>query len=128
MPHAGDLAGVQWVDAPGVGNARFLSVLLTDARSDLPTLQMGEGEAALGAMPMSNGWHMVVLTSERPLQDHERAIVTKLRDEMRIGTNPAPEPGSGSAAVVWVTTSPDGPPLSFPRLGSGDDESGNTAR
>lgn len=60
---------------------------------------------------MTNGWHMALHTSERRLEDHELGPVAKLHDEMRIGLSATPRPGSTHGAMVWVTTSPAGPPI-----------------
>jgi hypothetical protein len=107
-----DLSDMHWIDAPEAGSVRFLHVVLSDDRPDIE-YQLDHGESLVGTLAMTTGWHASVLTWERPLRDHERAIVEKTRDEMDIGISPRPpQPGTESGAIIWVTTSPaDGRPL-----------------
>jgi len=105
------LRGVEWVDAPEAGNGLFLLVFLTDDdHPDLPALDIGSGRA-LGALEMSNGWHLSVVADERPLREEELRPVYGIRDDMRVGVDSPPQAGSMMGAIVWVATSPDGPPI-----------------
>jgi hypothetical protein len=107
----GDMRGVEWVDAPEAGNGLFLLVFLTDDdHPDLPALDIGSGRA-LGALEMSNGWHLSVVADERPLREEELRPVYGIRDDMRVGVDSPPQAGSMMGAIVWVATSPDGPPI-----------------
>ena len=105
------ISDMQWVDRPAAGSTRFLTVFLSDARPDLPAFPIREGDAVVGMLPMTNGWHLSLCSGEAPLDDHARAFVQDIRDEQRIGFARQPRPGSESAAIVVVTTSPEGPPL-----------------
>jgi hypothetical protein len=109
-PNAG-LEDVDWVAAPAPGNARFLTVYLNDGRADLPSLVLGEGEMVVAVLRMRNGWNMVVLSGERPFHAHELPPLQRLLDETRIGLRVEPRRGVESASIVWVTTSPAGPPM-----------------
>ena len=60
---------------------------------------------------MDDGWHFSIVTAERALPLIEQPVLKKLRDEQRWGTTAPPVRGEISGAVLWVTTSPEGPPL-----------------
>jgi hypothetical protein len=102
----------QWVPAPEPGEARFLTVFLSDAREDLPPFRVAdaEGDFPVGILPMRNGWHMTVMSARRPIKERELPPLKKLLSE-KFGLTREAQPGSESAGMVWVTTSPDGPPL-----------------
>jgi hypothetical protein len=107
-----DLSGMQWVEPPGAGRARFLRVLLSDDRTGIE-YQLAQGESVVGTLPMSTGWDVSVLTAERSLKDDERTIIGRTHDEADIAISPRlPEGGTDFAAMIWVTTSPtDGSPM-----------------
>ena len=113
FPHIlGDVADVTWVPTPSPGNTRFLLTYLSDGRSDLPGFPLSRGTEGVGWIRMSNGWHLSVLTAEEPIAIHSRYNLDRLSDEMKIGISGGPvASGSQSAAMIWVTTSPDGRPL-----------------
>jgi len=105
-----DSRGVDWVGAPEAGECRFLRVFLSDDRADLPPFELGEGDSVVGTLEMTTGWHASVITATRCLETHEIPILEKTRDDMRIGLTGSPQ-GTESGSIIWVTTSPDGPPL-----------------
>ena len=120
-PHVDDLDDVTWVDAPHEGHARFLAILIDDNRPGL-TRNLAAGEQVVGTLEISKtGWGLSLLTAERPLKEHEIPPLVKILDEavmtltpknVEDGSGPVPpQPGIDSAAVDWITTSPDGPPL-----------------
>jgi hypothetical protein len=96
---------------PTPGISKFLTLVLSDDRPDLPALELGEGAHGVAWLPMSNGWHVSILTATKPVQPHERRVFTQTRDDVRQGVSELPRPGIDSGAILWVTTSPDGPPL-----------------
>lgn len=109
-PFNEDPDDMRWVPAPNPGNARFLSLRVSDARDDLPPLELPLGAELLGSLPMRNGWHLSVLTDERTLQARDLPPLQQILAETVQATTPPP-PGTAHASIVWVTSSPDGPPL-----------------
>jgi hypothetical protein len=106
-----DLSDAKWIDAPQRGHARFLTVFLSDGRPDLPPLELGEGDDGVDWLPMADGWHLSVVTAESPLRLDVSAHLKSIRDDVRVGLSEPVETASASGAVIWVTTSPDGPAL-----------------
>lgn len=101
---------MEWVAAPDEGSSAFLNVVLSDDRPDLPPLEIGSGNL-VGTLAMSNGWHLSVIHDERALREEEMRPLYEIRDDVKIGIDALPEAGSTMGAIVWVATSPDGPPI-----------------
>jgi len=100
-----------WVVAPEPGHAAFLMVSLSDDRADLPPLVVGGTETVVGTLPMANGWHLSLISNTRALREDELRPVYAIRDDLKVDIDETPRPGSTSGAIIWVTESPDGPPM-----------------
>ena len=52
-----------------------------------------------------------MLTGTKELTDAEKAPVREIRDDFKSGVTGAEISDLKSASMLWITTSPDGPPL-----------------
>ena len=112
-PHA-EKKPITWLPAPQVRHKLQIAVLFaTDPSASADDLRYGE---AIGSLPLDNGETVWIVASETAMTRNDRRQSFRVRDvEVGFGgatISGAPiEAGKVSAAVVWITTSPDGPPM-----------------
>jgi hypothetical protein len=109
LPPFGRFEGVRWLPTPSVGHARWLTVFLSEPLSS--EFRVADGTTVVGVLPMRNGWHMAIVSAERALSEDEVSGLENVYREFKIETARPVRADSEYGAGLWITTSPDGPPL-----------------
>jgi len=100
---------IRWLPSPAVGNARWLTVVFSRHRDADPREALPDLAEDVGSLELADGGRVWVLSAERRLTDEEKKPVLDVRDPLKVGAQDPKQINFSS--VLWITTSPSGPPM-----------------
>lgn len=99
-----------WVPAPPPGHSVDLNVLFAPESDADPTQLGAPSESIAGFLDLDDGQRVWVVALQTQLTQEQISPMRQIRDDFKAGITGSVRDLT-AASIVWITTSPDGPPL-----------------